>query len=337
MKCVNHADSHALYECGACQVSFCEVCVQTFQAGTFNTFFCPLCQGQCSEIEPDKKPQSAPKPEPIEAGPSTVPLPPLQIEMGEEPSPVITDNIDLNKKFSASAKPAPTVLDKKESTSRQAPSVFDSAAPVPSEPEKVIPEEGNTETGDSVPVLPDLKIMKVPSLRLFYLSLFRNYDVAFSDALVHLRQSTPFRIRFIAVFFLLFSAGVFCRMRSFHSPFFLPFIVSISEWALFSAMIVFGISTKEKNVSRSHLGMFILGMESLFLFTRNFFVFLFLFFSLKWLSFIPGTLILIFKLKYYSHIFTRGLSCSWQNVLLTLASATLGSLFFSTLLCKFLS
>ena len=67
MNCYNHSDKPAQFQCTSCMLLLCNHCVKSFQAGGFNTYFCPGCNSQCEELPansppPAEKPRQAPPP-----------------------------------------------------------------------------------------------------------------------------------------------------------------------------------------------------------------------------------------------------------------------------------
>ncbi|MBN2144796.1 MAG: hypothetical protein JW774_09260 [Candidatus Aureabacteria bacterium] len=316
---MNHADRKALYECGPCQVCFCEECVQIFRAGTFNTFFCPQCQGQCQEIESNDqagtfKPQApAPKPQPEIKKPDS----------------------GLNEESSSWPVLSQTVVDTKTQGSPEA--TFSAHLGDSVDEIQKIPEKQPEEPPSVQPAAYVLKVIQSPSLKLFFSNVFKKPGETFTDSLYLLRQSTPFRVRFLFMGICFMAGAILCRFFSPVFPNHVSLGATFSEWVIFSGLFAFGICTTENKLSCVYLSVFVLGMESFFIFIRNFFIYAFLFFSLEWVGLITGTLILIVKLNFYSRLLTRGLSCDWLSVLLTLATATMGSLFITTIVIKSLS
>lgn len=253
MSCANHSDKPGQFQCISCKIVLCNQCVKSFQAGGFFTYFCPVCNSQCEEIDEKQSPASASPPPPPE-GKKKIPIPaPEKIIEPSEPEPS-QETVEL---------PQPAATEKDTPSSK---------------PELTIPPEGRkiirleTDDLDAMPVTaakiseslspktpsilerPAVSAeIKTPSFLGYFLFLIFKPGKVFRTMAVQMQKSMPLKIQSLLTILTFLFLMIFIRFQN--HPFTFSLISSLTDTVLFLFFFSLFSTPTEEIKSKVNLGM----------------------------------------------------------------------------------
>lgn len=305
MNCYYHPEKQASYQCTTCKLLLCNQCIKSFQAGGFNTYFCPGCNSQCEEIsvlegkvEPAPKPKknSEPKSETVFAKKDEPEIIPQKVQPHTPHPPPTKPEI---------AKPTP-----QKSSALEFPEEEDSG---PEIQEMEVMHTAKIDLASLTPPTrkktesaPEIQAVsaehKMPAMLPFFSDVFLKPDKAFKNASYHLSRSVPLKLRFMIVLTVGVLASIVLKYLIDTNIFFSGFTV-LTEIIIFSCIFSLGISFMTNVESQFDLGMYIASIYTIFLLFQNILAAAFQICSMT--NLIIYSAIIIFFLKFW--VFSRNI------------------------------